>query len=182
MKYCPECGGPLRDREVGGVVRRMCMSPHCRFVHWDNPVPVVAALVERDGEIVFARNAAWPEGVFSVITGYLEKNESPEQAVTREVTEELGLRADAANFLGHFPFFQKNQLILAYHVAGAGELSMSTELAEVRRVPLDRVDSLPVADPAQLRNRPRASNEVTTDGEYRVLPLALWCWSRHKEG
>jgi NADH pyrophosphatase NudC (nudix superfamily) len=46
-----------------------------------NPVPVVAALIEYQGKIVLARNAQWPEGMFSLVTGYLEKHETPEDAV-----------------------------------------------------------------------------------------------------
>lgn len=184
MRYCPTCGAPLRDREVGGALRRVCMAPGCRFVHWDNPVPVVAALVELNGEIVLARNAAWPAGIFSVVTGYLEKNESPEQAVMREVNEELGVAAHNATFLGHFPFSRKNQLILAYHVAAAGKLSLGDEIVETRTVVPDQVDALPVVDPAELgaARRSHKSEANNPDADVRILPLTVWCWSQFEAG
>ena len=70
-------------------------------MHWDNPVPVVAALIEYQGKIVLARNSQWPEGVLSLITGYLERNETPEEAVVREVKEELGLDGRVQELLGN---------------------------------------------------------------------------------
>lgn len=79
MKYCPECASVLELKCVDGVERKACTSPECAFVHWNNPVPVVAALVQYHGEVVLARNSQWPEGMFSLVTGYLERNETPEE-------------------------------------------------------------------------------------------------------
>ncbi len=132
MKYCPECAGTLQLRRIDGVERQSCASPECGFVHWDNPVPVVAALVQYQGKIVLARNSLWPEGMFSLITGYLERNEAPEDAVVREVKEELGLDGKVQEFLGCYSFIEKNQLILAHWVVAAGELKTGNEITEVR--------------------------------------------------
>jgi NADH pyrophosphatase NudC (nudix superfamily) len=57
---------------------------------------VVAAIIEcvdRDGAVLLARNHAWPERMFALVTGFLEKGESPEEAVAREVKEEVNLDA-----------------------------------------------------------------------------------------
>jgi len=100
----------------------------------------VAALVEYQGEIVLARNKAWPEGMFGLVTGFLEKGETPEQAVVREVKEELGLNAAGIDFIGVYAFEQMNQLIVAYHVvAGMGAMTLGEELAEVKVLPPDQV-------------------------------------------
>lgn len=84
MRHCPRCASELLDRHVDGVARKACGTPECGFICWDNPLPVVAASVEYEGWIVLARNAPWPHGMFSLVTGFLEKAESPEQAVVRE--------------------------------------------------------------------------------------------------
>lgn len=107
-----------------------CTSPQCHFVHWDNPVPVVAALIEYQGKIALARNAQWPSGMFSLVTGYLEKNETPENAVMREIKEELGLEGMSQEFIGCYSLIEKNQIILAYWVKATGELIMGDEIAE----------------------------------------------------
>jgi hypothetical protein len=61
--------------------RRACAGAECGYVQWGNPVPVVGALVEHEGDILLARNAAWPEGFFALVTGYLEANEDPRAGV-----------------------------------------------------------------------------------------------------
>ena len=66
----------------------------CGYVHWNNPLPVVAAIVEYEGKILLARNAAWPEGMFALITGFLENGETPEEGIAREVLEETSLQAE----------------------------------------------------------------------------------------
>jgi len=131
MKYCPECSGSLEVRQLEGAERKLCAAPECGFVHWDNPVPVVAALVQYQGKVVLARNAQWPEGMFSLVTGYLERNETPEDAVVREVKEELGLDGRVQGFIGCYSFSEKNQIILAHWLEATGELETGYEIAEV---------------------------------------------------
>jgi len=69
-RFCPRCGSGLVARDTGGVSRPACPVEACGFVVWDNPVPVIAAIVETAGQIVLARNVAWPEKVFGLVTGY----------------------------------------------------------------------------------------------------------------
>lgn len=139
MKYCPLCATPLSTRIREGTLRVACADEACAFVHWDNPVPVVAALVQYRGGVLLARNAAWPEGRFSVITGFLEKGEAPEEAVLREVAEELGLAARLKGFIGYYPFYPQNQLILAFDVEAEGEVALNHELAEYRVIAVDKL-------------------------------------------
>ena len=120
--------------EAGSARRAACPVEACGFVHWDNPVPVVAALVEFDGRILLARNVAWPEKAFGLITGYLERDETPEEAIVREVAEELALTAEAVALIGLYAFPDKNQLIVAYHVRAGGTIRLNEELAEIRLI------------------------------------------------
>jgi NAD+ diphosphatase len=151
-RFCPQCGGELVSREAGGLPRPTCPDAACGFVLWDNPVPVVAALVEYDGRIVLARNVAWPENAFGLVTGFLERDEAPEHAVAREVAEELGLAATAVSLIGLYPFARMNQLLIAYHVVAEGRIALNEELAEVKLIepvrlkPWDFGTGLAVAD------------------------------------
>ena len=52
-------------------------------------VPVLAALVELEGRILLARNAAWPGRRFALITGFMEAGETPRDGIMREVKEEM---------------------------------------------------------------------------------------------
>ncbi|HEV8394465.1 MAG TPA: NUDIX domain-containing protein, partial [Vicinamibacterales bacterium] len=88
--YCPYCAGALTPSTTGRAHAR-CTA--CGFAHYDNPVPVVSAIVEHDGRVVLARNKAWPPTWYALVAGFLERDETPDDAVRREVKEELGLEA-----------------------------------------------------------------------------------------
>lgn len=139
FRYCPECGAQLTTRNEGGLPRPACSTADCGFVLWDNPVTVVAALVEFDGRILLARNVAWPEKQFGLIAGYLERDETPESAVVRELGEELGLQAESVALIGHYAFSGKNQLIIAYFIRAIGEIRLNEELAEYRLIEPDKL-------------------------------------------
>lgn len=135
MNYCPLCASTLTTQEIGEATRLVCSSEPCDFIHWNNPTPVVAAIVEWKGDIILARNANWPEGIFGLITGFLEKGETPEEGIIREVKEEISLDTTECNFIGNYSFFQANQLIIAFHVKAEGRVFRSEELAELKAVP-----------------------------------------------
>lgn len=151
--FCPRCATPLQDQDRDGVPRQVCGSATCDFVHWDNPTPVVAAVVEHEGQIILARNKLWPVAFYALITGFLERSDpSPEEAVQREVKEELGLDATGAHFIGHYPFARQNQIILAYHVPATGTITIGDELADIKRI-----------DPARARYWPAATGLALRD-------------------
>jgi NAD+ diphosphatase len=133
--YCPQCGKGLITKQLEGRERLCCPSDSCGYVFWDNPLPVVAAVIEKDGNIILARNKEWPEKIFGLITGFLEKGETPEAAVIREVKEELGLDAEIRELIGVYPFVERNQLIIAYYLTAGGEITLGDELAEIRMIP-----------------------------------------------
>jgi NAD+ diphosphatase len=152
FRFCPRCATPLQTTHEGGAERQRCPDPACGFVHWNNPVPVVAAIVEHEGKVILARNKLWPEKFFALITGFLEKNEQPEVAVLREVEEELGLKAHTPTLVGHYTFDQLNQLIIAYHVLAEGTVTLGEELADWRAI-----------EPAKLRPWPAATGLALRD-------------------
>jgi len=144
FKYCPQCASPLMSASHGEVHRLACPDPNCGYVHWDNPVPVVAAIVEHEGEIVLARNAQWPPHMFALITGFLEKHDpDPAAGVLREVEEELGLRGRIAEFIGFYPFERMNQIIIAYHVVAEGTIRLNEELVEYKKLPAEQIRPWP---------------------------------------
>ncbi|HWU69063.1 MAG TPA: NUDIX domain-containing protein [Stenotrophobium sp.] len=152
-RYCPRCTQPLIVADHGGLQRQACPDPACGFVLWDNPVPVVAAIVEHEGEIILARNRAWPEKMFALITGFLERDDpTPEAGIGREVKEELDLDAQSVRFVGHYPFARMNQLIIAYHVTATGTVALSEELLEYRRIRPENLRPWPAATGLALRD------------------------------
>jgi NAD+ diphosphatase len=125
----------------GGRERAVCPDPDCRFVHWDNPVPVVAAIVEHEGQIVLVRSIGRPPTWYGLVAGFLEQGEHPDDAVLREIDEEVGLRPSSCTFLGSYAFARLNQIIFVYH-AEVPHLDIrlcQDELDDFRIVPIAEV-------------------------------------------
>jgi NADH pyrophosphatase NudC (nudix superfamily) len=142
-RFCPWCGAGLQSREIDGFDRHACSRTDCDYVYWDNPTPVVAAIVEMDGSVILVRNQGWPEKWFGLVTGFLERGETPEAGIRREVVEELSLDPVAVEFLGLYPFFERNELILAYHVLARGEISLGDELERFKAIPIEKLRPWP---------------------------------------
>lgn len=154
FRYCPSCRTPLREAKRGGRTRLVCPRDGCGFVYWKNPVPVVAAIVERDGRVILVRGLRHPETWYALVAGFLEPDETPEHAVLREVEEELGLRGEIVEYIGAYPFARLNQIIFAYHVRLApGEVRLAAdELVDYKAVPLANLRPWPLGTGPALRD------------------------------
>lgn len=139
MKYCPQCTAPLGDVLIDGEIRRGCADTACGFVHFNNPTPVVAMIVEVEGGVVLAHNVNWPKQFYSVITGFLESGEDPLECARRETLEELNLHTQGISLIGAYGFAQQNQVIVAYHIRAAGEIKLNAELDDYKIVPISEL-------------------------------------------
>ncbi|MEM9951561.1 MAG: GNAT family N-acetyltransferase [Chloroflexota bacterium] len=91
--YCPICGETLIEREEGGRVRPAC--DNCGYVHYVNPVPGVGMLIEMDGGVVLIQRGHPPhQGEWTLPSGFVEADESAEEAAIREAEEETGLKVE----------------------------------------------------------------------------------------
>ena len=144
-RFCPHCAtalAPMAQLEDSGEkVRLRC--PSCGWTHWNNPTPVLAAIVEVDGKVLLARNAAWPPKMFALITGFMEAGESPQQGIAREIKEETNLDAEAISLVGAYEFLRMNQVIIAYHVHARGTVRLSAELLDYKMVALQDLKCWP---------------------------------------
>lgn len=137
FRFCPSCATalqPLAAAEDSGEKTRL-RCPSCGWTHWNNPTPVLAAVIEcadRGGRVLLARNAAWSGRMFALITGFMEAGESPQDGMRREIVEETALQVDALALIGVYEFQRMNQVIIAYHALARGEVRLSPELAEYK--------------------------------------------------
>ena len=145
FRYCPQCATPLatvaRMEDGGEKIRLRC--PACDFTHWNNPTPVLAAVVEYDGQILLARNAAWSGRMFALITGFMEAGETPQGGIEREISEETALQTESLDLIGVYDFQRMNQIIIAYHAVCTGTVSLSPELVEYKLYAPDKVRCWP---------------------------------------
>ena len=145
FRFCPNCANalaPVSQMEDGGEKTRL-RCPACDYTHWNNPTPVLAAVVEYEGKVLLARNAAWPGKMFALITGFMEAGETPEGGIEREIKEETSLDTQSLKLIGVYDFQRMNQVIIAYHAVCSGEVLLSPELVDYRLYELDQLKCWP---------------------------------------
>ena len=128
--------------EDGGEKARL-RCPACDYTHWNNPTPVLAAVIEYGGQVLLARNAAWAGRMFALITGFMEAGETPQEGIAREISEETNLETSSLDLIGVYDFQRMNQIIIAYHAVCTGEVKLSPELVEYKLYPLDKIKCWP---------------------------------------
>jgi len=144
-RYCPVCAtalAPVTLLEDGGPKERLRCTA-CAWTHWNNPTPVLAAVVEYQGQILLARNAAWEGKMYALITGFMEAGETPQEGIAREILEETNLHALELNLIGVYDFQRMNQVIMAFHARCEGEVQLSPELVDYRLFTPDKVKCWP---------------------------------------
>jgi len=133
-KFCQACATPLEwielNEDGGPKARLRCVN--CGHTHWNNPTPVLAAIIEYRGQVLLARNAAWPGKMYALITGFMEAGESPQEGIAREIKEETNLDATELKLVGVYEFLRMNQVIIAYHAVADGEVRLSPELVDYK--------------------------------------------------
>jgi len=174
-RYCPSCATELQAlaqiEDSGEKVRMRC--PACGWTHWNNPTPVLAAVIEcadRDGLVLLARNAAWTGRMFALITGFMEAGESPEHGIRREVLEETSLQVEALKLIGVYEFERMNQVIIAYHALARGEIRLSPELAEYKLFAPQDIVCWPAGTGYALADWLRSRGHEPTFMEFRRRP------------
>jgi len=101
-RYCGVCGSPTESREAGHM--RLCTNPACASMHHPRTDPAVIMRVEHGGRILLGRQKQWPPGMHSVLAGFVEPGESLEDAVRREVAEEVALRLHEVRYHSSQPW------------------------------------------------------------------------------
>lgn len=106
--FCARCGAPSRSVQAGW--QRQCDS--CGAAHFPRTDPVVIMLITRGNRVLLGRSPGWPEGMYSLLAGFIEPGETIEAAVRREVWEEAGIRVGAVDYLASQPWPFPSSLML----------------------------------------------------------------------
>lgn len=117
-RYSPVDGSPTKSVKAGWS-RLNPDNGHEEFPRID---PAVICLVH-DGHdrAVLARQAVWPERLFSILAGFVEAGESFEACVVREIAEEVGLDVTDVQYLGSQPWPFPRSLMVGFHALGDPE-------------------------------------------------------------
>ena len=98
--FCATCGAKS-DMTQGGWQRE---CPVCKAAHFPRTDPVVIMLITQGNRLLLGRGPTWPEGMYSLLAGFIEPGETIEAAVRREVFEESGIRVGQVDYLSSQPW------------------------------------------------------------------------------
>ena len=99
-KFCAKCGAASGMQQAGW--QRTC--PACGAHHFPRTDPVVIMLITHGNSVLMGRSPGWPEGMYSLLAGFVEPGETLEAAVRREVFEESGVQVGAVEYLASQPW------------------------------------------------------------------------------
>ncbi len=109
--FCAKCGVHTDVAEAGHV--RIC--PNCGTHHFPRTDPAVIMLITDGGDrALLGRQPIWPEGRFSTLAGFVEPGEALDDAVRREVMEEVGITVGTVNYAGSQPWPFPSSLMLGF--------------------------------------------------------------------
>ncbi|MFN3662477.1 NAD(+) diphosphatase [Yoonia sp.] len=98
--YCARCGAQSVISMAGW--QRDC--PSCGTHHFPRTDPVVIMLITHGNNVLLGRSPGWPEGMYSLLAGFVEPGETIEAAVRREVLEEAGISVGTVRYLASQPW------------------------------------------------------------------------------
>ncbi|MFZ1726996.1 MAG: NAD(+) diphosphatase [Albidovulum sp.] len=107
-RFCSACGAPSEVANAGW--QRGC--PACATQHFPRTDPVVIMLVTSGNNVLLGRSPGWPEGMYSLLAGFVEPGETIEAAVRREVAEETAIRVGQVRYLASQPWPYPSSLMI----------------------------------------------------------------------
>ena len=138
--FCAECGHKTKLVRAGH--QRRCTSDDCKAEHFPRTDPVVIMLVLYDDKCLLGRSPHFTEGSFSALAGFLEQGETIEEAVAREVMEEVGLEVGNVKYVVSQPWpFPSSLMIGCFAEAkGTNFIIDENELEEARWFSKDEIE------------------------------------------
>ena len=150
-RYCSHCGGKLvpHSNDFG----RECGT--CGAVYYAPISPAVITAVERDGKLLLAHNAAWTDDRYSVIAGFVEPGERLEEAVRREIMEEVSISVENIKYFGSQVWPFPNSLMLGFTAEySSGEVMPDgMEIVSAGWFTPDEIRALNIPDGASIARR-----------------------------
>ncbi len=107
-RFCARCGAESQMTLAGW--QRVC--PACNGHHFPRTDPVVIMLITHGNDLLLGRSPGWPEGMYSLLAGFVEPGETIEAAVRREVAEEAGVRVGRVEYLASQPWPYPSSLMM----------------------------------------------------------------------
>ncbi|MBE0583439.1 MAG: NAD(+) diphosphatase [Desulfofustis sp.] len=91
-QYCGKCGTKTKSSNAGHV--RICRNESCKESYFPSMDPAVIVLVSSGERCLLGRKDEWRAGMYSTLAGFVEPGEKAEDAVVREIQEEVGIQVE----------------------------------------------------------------------------------------
>ncbi|MCP5039312.1 MAG: NAD(+) diphosphatase [Rhodobacteraceae bacterium] len=114
--FCAACGAKS-DTFMAGW-QRIC--PACTTHHFPRTDPVVIMLVTHGNSVLVGRSPGWPDGMNSLLAGFVEPGETIEAAVRREVFEETAIVTGAVTYLASQPWPYPSSIMIGCKTEALG--------------------------------------------------------------
>ncbi len=162
-RFCGVCGTQTESRQGGHL--RACTAATCGTGHFPRTDPAVIMLVHDGDRCVLGRQAVWPQGMHSTLAGFVEPGESLEEAVAREVHEEVGIHVREVSYHSSQPWPFPSSIMLGFHAeARHGPLEINPhELADARWFTRQELRALPENDTLRLPRRDSIARRLVED-------------------
>ncbi|WP_321428470.1 NAD(+) diphosphatase [uncultured Methanolobus sp.] len=139
--YCGRCGTEtsLKEKE------RAKQCPKCGFTSFPKISPAIIVMIEKEDKLLLARSPHFPQGRYSIIAGFVEPGESIEQAVVREVMEEVGINIKNINYFGSQPWPFPDSLMIGFTAEHAeGDIKVDgVEIEDAGWYTKDEIPNIP---------------------------------------
>jgi len=137
-QYCGRCSNPTIHQSTS--FERLC--PHCGLAAYPRISPSVIVLIQRGDELLMARSPHFTPGVYGLIAGFVEAGENLEEAIHREVHEEVNIDIRNLQYFGSQPWPFPDSLMIGFMAEYAGgELIIDSR--EIEEAGWYRYDQLP---------------------------------------
>ncbi|WMW24963.1 NAD(+) diphosphatase [Methanolobus sediminis] len=138
--YCGRCGSETSIKEE----ERAKQCPECGFTSFPKISPAIIVMIEKEDKVLLARSPHFPPGRYSIIAGFVEPGESIEQAVVREVKEEVGVQIKNIRYFGSQPWPFPDSLMIGF-TAEHAEGDIKIDGIEIEDAGWYRIDEIPHA-------------------------------------
>lgn len=144
--YCPRCATPLVEKYVYNAIRSTC--PQCNFILFLEPKLVAVVVIQRGDTVLLGRRNMEPaRGMWSFVSGYVDRGEKVEDAALREVKEETNLDVQLDGLLGVFSEQDNPHVVIAYCASIqdddiSGLMAQLDEVSELAFFPRDCLPEL----------------------------------------
>lgn len=140
-RFCGRCGTATNIAEI----EAFAVCPNCKLRHYPRVHPAIIVAITKGDQLLLAHNVRHPDGLYSILAGFVEPGESLEQCVAREVKEEAGIDVTNIRYVSSQPWPFPHSLMVGFtaEYAGGELVPEEGELEEVGWYSADKLPTIP---------------------------------------